>query len=297
MGRSVLMLVNRSKPQVAAASDEVRSLITRFGSLAGELDADDSALTIDAAVDMIVVLGGDGTLLSQARRVLEVRSQKREPPPLLGVNFGKLGFLAEFDMDALRRQAAGLFGSGPLTLSERMLLRVDVNGDPAQSAGFSGIALNDCVITAGPPFGMVEIAMRIDGVEGPSLVGDGLIIATPAGSTAYNLSAGGPIVAPDLRALAVTPLAAHSLAFRPIVVGAQSRIELELVRGNPSGGQNGPGTMLVLDGQLQRSLAQGERVRVSAHDRAVRLVHNPESSYWKTLISKMHWALSPGRKE
>jgi len=111
------------------------------------------------------------------------------------------------------------------------------------------------------------------------------------GSTAYNLSAGGPIIAPDVPALAITPIAPHSLAFRPIVVGERSRVELTMLRCNDAG--NGQGTTLVLDGQVQAPLHPGDRVEVGMAERTVRHVVNPDTTYWATLIGKLRWASRP----
>ncbi len=287
MPRSVLLLVNRNKPQMASAVSEVRDLIARHARLTGELDADSATITLPKGTDLIVVLGGDGTLLAQARRCLGFGL------PLLGVNLGNLGFLAEFDLQTLRSQAATILGGDPLDCYERMLIRAEVH--PRQGKPESaGLALNDCVITAGPPFRLIELGLQIDGHDGPLIRGDGVIISTPAGSTAYCVAAGGPIVSPEVPSLTVTPLAAHSLAFRPVVLPGDSRIEVTVNRANTAKGGQAGGTTLVLDGQTARSLATGDRVLFQRHDQQVRFVRNPLSSYWETLVRKMHWAAQPG---
>src|SRR5690606_8901839 len=116
------------------------------------------------------------------------------------------------------------------------------------------VALNDCVVTAGPPYRMIELDVYIDGEPGPTLRGDGVIVSTPIGSTAYNVSAGGPIVSPDLDSFTITPHAAHSLAFRPIVVPSSCEIDLHLRKGNDA---DDGGTTLVLDGQVDTRLQSG----------------------------------------
>ncbi len=291
MGRSVLLLVNREKPGAVKAVDEVRGLIDApgRGRLAGEFDANGDPISLPAgtSADLIMVLGGDGTLLAQARRCVHLGL------PMMGVNFGNLGFLAEFDLEALRRQADALLGDQPLTLSERMMIRAEVAGKGAKKARFSGLALNDCAVTAGPPFRMITLDLRIDGEAGPSLRGDGVIVSTPIGSTAYNVSAGGPIVSPDLDSLTITPIAAHSLAFRPIVIAAKSAVTLEVTEANEG---DGGGTTLVLDGQVQTRLREGDLITMRRYERSLRLVHNPETSYWRTLLRKLHWAAAPGAK-
>lgn len=291
MARSVLLLVNRTKPRVCDALGEIRDLLERHGTVAGELDTIGPPLTDDHGADMIMVLGGDGTLLAQARRCVDLGL------PMIGVNLGTLGFLAEFDLDALKRQAPSLLGDGELELTERLLIEADVVGADGAVA-FSGLALNDAVITAGPPFRMIEIALRVDGEESATLNGDGVIVSTPVGSTGYSVSAGGPIVAPSVDAISITPIAAHSLSFRPIVVPSASTIELDLRRANRAGGngalEGGEGTTLVLDGQVLLPLEEGCRVVIRRHGRVARLVHNRETSYWATLMRKMHWAAAPG---
>lgn len=302
MPRSVLLVVNRDKPEAATAAAEVRGLIERYGKLVGELDSDAGEPLRDArGADLIVVLGGDGTLLSQARRCVDLGL------PLLGVNLGKLGFLAEFDLASLREQAGAVLGGSPPATHVVRMLRTEVfepgapapKGAPPPVPRFTGSALNECVVTAGPPYRMISMALSIDGEPGPTVSGDGLIVSTPTGSTAYNVSAGGPIVAPGADATVITPIAAHSLAFRPIVVPASSRVELTMLRVNQSFGpgdrRHGPGrgTSLVLDGHATTWLAEGERVVVTSDGRPVHFVRNPRGSYWATLIDKLHWAAPP----
>lgn len=276
--------MNRSKPEAVRAAGEVRSIVERYGAWLGEADAVPGDRLEDpraASADLLVVLGGDGTLLSQSRRCLDLGK------PLLGVNFGKLGFMAGFDLAALRAGGEGLFGSGTLRVREHTLLRVEVFPAGGGEPRFSGAALNDCVVTAGPPFRMIRLGLAIDAGAGPEVSGDGIIVSTPTGSTAYNLSAGGPILAPTLDAIAVTPIAAHSLAFRPIVVEGSSVIEIEARQINAGG------TTLVLDGQVQTGLEPGERIRIARHERHVRFVTNPAAGYWPTVIDKFHWAAAP----
>jgi NAD+ kinase len=290
MGRRVLLLVNHSKPEVAAALHPIRQLIIGAGgTIAGEQDAVDDGPIADAkGADLVVVLGGDGTLLGQARRCSQLRL------PLLGVNFGKLGFLAEFDQQSLQTQARELFDGRPLPLMERSLLAVHIErgGRPLLATGGTGLALNDAVITAGPPYRMIAMSLSIDGQPGPTVSGDGLIISTPVGSTAYNAAVGGPILAPDTEALVITPIAPQTLSFRPVVVSGRSVIEMELQRVNDEGEGRG-GTTLMLDGRNSTKLLAGDRVSVKLHDQTVEFVSNPKAGYWNTLITKMNWAKPP----
>lgn len=278
----VLLLADRSRPEIAELLGEIRAGIADWAELVGELDADGDPLPDELAADLAVVVGGDGTLLSQARRTVD------RGLPLVGVNFGRLGFLAEFDWQTLRQHAATVFGPDP-PIQEQMMLAAAVY-DAGGTALHGGIAINDCVLTAGSPFRMIELRLSIDGAEGPTLSGDGVIVATPVGSTAYNVSAGGPIVDPRLDALIVTPLAAHSLAFRPFVLCPACEIRVTVARANP-------GTSLVLDGQVQFVIEEGHAVAIHRHPRKARFVRNPATSYWGILLHKMRWAAPPSYRD
>ncbi|MEO0512363.1 MAG: NAD(+)/NADH kinase [Planctomycetota bacterium] len=288
MARRVLLLINREKPEAEAAGESVRAAIARHGTLVDELDARGGPLTNVDAADLIVALGGDGTLLGVARRSVGLGI------PLLGVNVGKLGYLAEFDASDIERDAPLLFGSGELVTGSLPILRASVDraGRADRPPEDAGIALNEGVITAGPPYRLLRLGLRINGHAAATVEGDGLIVSTPLGSTAYNVSAGGPIAHPLVDALLITPIAAHSLGFRPIVVPGSAEVSIDVVtaNGSPDGG-----TSLVLDGQSPARLDAGDTVRLGTDDRRVRFVRNPRRNYWQTLSAKMHWARSPRR--
>ncbi len=288
MPRRVLLMVNRSKPDAVAATDEVRSLITRHGSHVHEIEANHAGPILSDAqgADLIVILGGDGTLISQSRRAANLNV------PILGVNMGKLGFLAEYDLASLREQAVYLFSDATLPTREVHMIRAEVFGAGESRPRFSDAGLNECVVTAGPPYRMISLSIRIDDQEGPSVTGDGLIISTPTGSTAYNVAAGGPIVAPEVDAFVITPLAAHTLAFRPVVVPSRSRIEFTMIRVNAGEG-GAMGTGLTLDGQITAPLRAGDRILFTRDERPIRFVRNPLGGYWRTLIDKLRWAAAP----
>jgi len=289
MTRSVLLLVNRGKPRVVESLDRIRRIVEAHGRIAAEVDAGGPPLADARSADLIMVLGGDGTFLGEARRCAHLGL------PMVGVNLGRLGFLAEFDVESLERNAGKLLTDRTLPVRDRMVVRVDVQGTPGGSAQppFQGVAINDAVITAGPPFRMISIGLRIDGARAALLNGDGVIVSTPVGSTAYSVSSGGPILAPEVDGLSITPIAAHSLSSRPLVVSGTSRVELRVLKTNDNGGS--PGTTLVLDGQVLVPLALGARVVVQRDPSlCIRLVTNPEGSYWSTLREKMHWSQPPG---
>ena len=258
--------------------------------VAGVLPADGAEAIPEA--DLAMVLGGDGTFLSQARRMID------RDVPMLGINFGKVGFLAEWDIDAVKQHWETI-ACGKCRRTHRLMIDVQVYGagvDPYAPDGHrplaSYLAMNDAVITAGPPFRMVEFEVAIEPelVQQPAvtIAGDGLIVSTPSGSTAYNLANGGPIVSPGVDALMISAMAPYTLAFRPIVFGAECDVWITLTRANP-------GTALVIDGQVSPVLEAGQRVRITKHPRKLTLVQNPGLTYWSMLAHKMRWAARPRR--
>lgn len=274
----VVLLADRDRPEVCERYTEVRDWVAERATIAAEMDTDSTALPEHLAADLAVVLGGDGTLLSQARRVVD------RDWPLVGVNFGRLGFLAEFAWVDLKKSADVVFGDTP-PIHEHMMIAAAIL-DEERNVVSEGIAINDAVIAAGEPHRIIELGLLIDGKDGPQLSGDGVIVATPTGSTAYNVSAGGPIVYPTLDALAITPLAPHSLAFRPIVLSSECGLEIDVIRCNR-------GTSLILDGNASGPLTPGFRVAITRHERKVKFVANPGTTYWRVLLEKLHWAMPP----
>lgn len=296
----VLVLANAEKAAALEAADQLQRHLDGSCSMLHTVevrqDNVDEPLDVSDALggrpDRVVVVGGDGTLLAQARRIIDLGV------PLIGVNVGRLGFLADFSVDDLDRFAEQLFGSGEPSVLERMMLEVSVSpgGDrPLDQACPSGcLALNDAAVVAGPPFRMIELSCLLDGTAGPTVRGDGLIVSSPTGSTGYALSAGGPIVAPDVHAMVVTPLAAHSLSFRPLVVPPDSVINLDVVEANRADSASCTGSTLVLDGQVQLPIYVGDRIAVRRYPKDLRLVRHPERTFWDTLSAKMFWARMPG---
>ncbi|MCX5651916.1 MAG: NAD(+)/NADH kinase [Planctomycetota bacterium] len=272
-----LLIVNHDKPEAARTAEAIRPIVARHASVE-VIEALEEPLAAAWAFDFAVVVGGDGTLIAQARRLLEFGK------PIVGVNAGRLGFLAEFDASDLEKHAGLVFGAKP-PLRERMLLAVEV--ERASGVRESGTAINDAVITAGAPHRMIEMSLRIDDDDtGVDIIGDGVIIATPTGSTAYSASAGGPIVHPDVGGVTITPICAQSLAFRPVVVRSSDPIALVMRRVNE-------GTCVVLDGQRYISLGRGDTVRMREHARKALFVANPSNRYWDALRAKMKWAAPP----
>jgi NAD+ kinase len=283
----LLIIANTDKPKVASALKEMLPWIEKRVQVIGvDTQINDEKHRMDA--DAILVLGGDGTLLSAVRRL------GGRQIPLLGVNFGRLGFLAGFTPRQFQHHFEN-FATNKLPISKRQMLQVAVaapeGGDPDR---FLATALNDAVITAGPPFHMIELqisAATPDGEENPSegvsYFGDGVIVATASGSTAYNVSAGGPIISPTVEAICITPMCAHTLTFRPVVISSASVVRITAVRVNE-------GTTLFCDGQESTRLSAGETVVIQKNPDPVLLVENPDVGEWRNLAEKLNWAAGPG---
>jgi NAD+ kinase len=238
--------------------------------------------------DYAIVLGGDGSIISAARHLSAARV------PVIGVNLGRLGFLAEFSVAEFKH----LFGdivAGRARIERRMMLGCRVGqraaGASAARPGrlqerFSSRAVNDVFILAGPAYHVIEMQIVVDGERLPSCVGDGLIISTPTGSTAYNLSAGGPILAGSMEAMVITPICPHSLSFRPIVIDAASVVEIRCTRINE-------GTTVLVDGQASTGLTVDEVVNIAKVRSGFLVVENPMRTRWDTLVTKLGWAGKP----
>jgi len=236
--------------------------------------------------DFAIVFGGDGSIISTARSVSEASV------PVIGVNVGKLGFLAEFSVGELKDFFPRLI-KGTVPIDKRMMLGCRILGGGQakdRPERFCSAAINDIFITAGPPFRTVELKILVDGQPLAGCVSDGLIISTPTGSTAYNLSAGGPILSPKMQAVVITPICPHSLSFRPIVIDAESTVEVLGVRVNE-------GTTVSIDGQVSQRLSIDDVVRVERQTYDFLIVNNPLRSQWDTLATKLRWAEKPKYKE
>ncbi len=280
-GKHVLILCGRTS---AATARQVDAFVDHVRALVAEVTVDDAGASeaiAAGAADIAIVLGGDGTFLGAARRLADSRI------PVVGVNMGRLGFLTEFSTHEFARHAEALFGDG-LAALPRMMLRVRIYRDG--EVCYEGPAMNDVSIQAGEPFRMIELNVRHGGVDVCTFYGDGLILATPSGSTGYTLSAGGPILMPGMRAIAMTPVAAHSLSIRPVVTVADGPLIVTPLRSNP-------GTAASIDGQRHCPLSANDQLEVTAHDPDLLVVQNPDRPFFRTLMTKLHWGRSPHHEE
>lgn len=257
--------------------DDIRAFIMSRAELVGCQLGKDTADIVKAKPDFIVVLGGDGTLIGVARDVCS------DDVALIGVNFGKLGFLTPFTVVQFKEHFDAAVGD-PSLVSPRTMLDVTIRRNGQEL--FTGRCFNDCVIHAGPPFRLITIAIELDGRKLTTVAGDGLIVCTPTGSTAHNMSAGGPLLMSDLDCIVLTPLNAHSLTHRPVVVKADSRLVIQPERTNP-------GTTAILDGQLKCPLQRHDKIKIKQSTRVARLVRSPMHPKWYNLTTKLRWGRPP----
>jgi NAD+ kinase len=227
-------------------------------------------------VDLVLVLGGDGTLLGMADRV----GKAGIGVPILGVNFGRLGFLTEVRLDEMYPALEAVL-AGKAMIHERRLLRARTL--KSHKIASEHLALNDVVITRGATSRVIELSVTVDGGFVMLVKGDGLILASPTGSTAYSLAANGPIVHPDVSAILLTPIAPHTLANRPIVIPGTSTIEIGL------GPDNRSEVFTTFDGQAGHQLVDDERVSVTLAPNPVCIVRAATRTYYDNLREKLGW--------
>ena len=223
--------------------------------------------------DVLLVLGGDGTILSAARLAAD------RSIPILGVNMGGLGFLTEVRLDHLYPSLERVFAND-FALDERLMLETHMHRHGETVA--RGLVLNDIVLSKGTLARMIELQIAIQGQFVTNLRGDGLIISTPTGSTAYSLSAGGPIINPAVQALILTPICPHTLSHRPLIVPGNVEIEVTLT-------SKDDGSMATLDGQVGVALTQGDTTVIKSSDHKTKLIRFPESHYYEVLREKLKW--------
>ena len=228
------------------------------------------------AVDLVIVLGGDGTLLAMAARI----ATSGRDVPILGVNFGSLGFLTEIRIDELTASLDDVL-QGTATFDERAMLIAEARlGTQIDTR----VVLNDIVFTKTALSRMIELSVSVNGGFVTRVKADGLIVASATGSTAYNLAAGGPIVHPLVDALILTPIAPHTLTNRPVVIPGSAVVE---VRAHADGAAED--VFVTYDGQSGYPLHEGDEVKVRKSPRTLRLVKAPARSYFEVLREKLKW--------
>lgn len=222
--------------------------------------------------DVVIVLGGDGTILETARRAAPGSK------PILGFNLGRLGYMAELDMNETDKLAA-LF-KGEYDIEERSMLSVEIIGASGKQR-FAGYALNEAVISNGSVARIVDLDLFLDGKLMNNYRADGLIVSTPTGSTAYSMSAGGPVIDPRLKCFCVTPISSHSLLARPVVLPDDREVCIKnTCRREKS-------LFLTLDGKTNCELYFGDTVRITKSEHTTKLIRIKEQMFYRTLRQKM----------
>jgi len=272
------VVIKPHAPKVEAVLNElVRAMEDRSISYLLEAEAADK-LGVDgglpreeipARVDMVVVLGGDGTLLSIAHVAARARI------PVLGVNMGHLGFLTEVPLEEMILALDAYLEGDESIINPRQMLDVRARGKTYQ-------CLNDIVINKSAMARMIQCSIWIDGKEIASPRSDGLVISTPTGSTAYSLSAGGPIIQPRIPAVIIAPICPHTLSFRPMVVSSRSRIRVQVLT-------SGEKAYLTLDGQRGYRVKENESIEISTSALEFSLITSPRRNYFDLLQEKLNW--------
>ena len=269
-----------AKGPVAEAIEDFTRFLQGKAEIVASCGLEKCSTDVLCQSDFAVVFGGDGSIISAARDL------SQSHVPVIGVNLGKLGFLAEFSVQELKEFFDNVV-AGKAPIERRMLLGCWVTeGSQGGREKFRSPAVNEVFITSGPPFRMIELKIAVDGQHVATCGSDGLIVSTPTGSTAYSLSAGGPILAASMEAMVITPICPHSLSFRPIVIDARSRVEICCTRINE-------GTTVSIDGQVSRTLSVDDIVKVARESSNFLVVNNPLRTPWQTLASKLGWAERP----
>jgi NAD+ kinase len=271
--RRLGLAFNPTRPATFELRDRALAWCAERGLEAWALESNDQQALVERlpATDCLIVLGGDGTFLRAARALAVV------DVPVLGINSGRVGFLSKAEPVALAR-VLGELVAGEYTLESRMMLEARIEGADGRSSG-PFAALNDAALVRGSQVRVVHIEVSVGGSHVATWVADGVVVATPTGSTAYSFSAGGPILDPTARNLVVTPVAAYLSAVRSIVVGPQHLVSLRVTGGGDC--------LVSIDGREDHPLAMGDSVAVRALERPLRLVE-PRAAldFWELLRRK-----------
>lgn len=288
--RRIALIGKLNSAEVAASLHTLRGFLgergcesrleTETAALLGDPGAGANYGTLGAWADLAIVVGGDGTMLAAARELA------RHKVPLTGINLGRVGFMTDIALGDMRG-AVGSILDGDYRIQERTLLDAEIRR--AGKVVLRTLALNEAVVGKGSQGRLIEFALYLDGEYVYTLRADGVIVATPTGSTAYALSAQGPILHPAVPALALVPLNPHTLSARPVSVSDRTVVEVVLVRALDARAH--------FDGYALADMAQGDRLVLRRSPDAIRFVHPPGHSYFDMLREKLHWTdpVAPAR--
>lgn len=275
---TVALFHNKDKAQAVGAASAVRHLLERE-RVAVRAASSDRAPAWLKSCDAAIAIGGDGTMLRIARLLAPVGV------PLLGVNAGGLGYLSALDLDDFAREVRRV-ASGRFVIEPRSMLSAEVRRGGRRVFG-PGLALNDCVMRSGDQARAVRFEVESSGRFVAAYFGDGLVVSTPTGSTAYALAAGGPVIIPGVDALLITPICPHALTQRPVVVPADQPLTVRLTRRSPG---DRPVALMALDGQVSLRLAVGDEVHIVRGAQPFKLLVPPERTHYELLRKKLKWA-------
>ncbi len=279
--RNVAIIYKRMRPEAAALAKSLKEWFEKRNVIVFCRENIDNSgvscnyqrIEIPKEIEAVVVIGGDGTFLSVARFM------ENRPTPIIGINLGGLGFLTEISADSCLVEMSKIL-EGDYEIEERMRLRVTVKRDCRET--FSHLILNDAVINKGALARIIDLETSIDGQFLTHYRGDGLIIATPTGSTAYNISAGGPIVFPAAQAMILTPICPFTLTNRPIIFPSHVTIQVKL-------SEPASDVTLTCDGQVGCLIGISDQVDICAAANPLRLIKAPDVDHFETLRSKLKW--------
>ncbi len=270
--KAILLGSGDRKPEVITEANRLQPSIEKFADIVcRDFSYEKDLSQIDA--DLAIVLGGDGSILRAARQL------NANQKPVLGVNLGRLGFLASLQPEDLEG-ALECFVAQKYQIVDHLMMRCQVrrNGEVIHDV----LGVNEAAILGGPPYHMQNIDLFVDGEHATSFACDGLIISTPLGSTAHNLSAGGPILRKDLQAFVISPISPHTLTVRPVVDSAERTYDIVVSKPNDS-------TSIVIDGQVLTRLTSTDTVRVQRAESVFQLIEIKGQTYYRTLREKLGW--------
>ncbi len=274
--KKILILGDKSKKKVRDTITELEPLFRKKSHLT-IIDISDEDGIKQISADLAFVFGGDGTILSASRKLNEKQI------PLIGVHLGKFGFLADLTSREVSKSLEIIF-SGEYIISQRMLLTCKIIR--AKRVINETLGLNDAVVSRTSLSRLISIKLYVNKKIVTTYSSDGLIVSTPAGSTAHSLSAGGPIVTPDMEAFVITPICPHTLSNRPLVVSGDSTIELEQI-------SESKGVGLTVDGQVYFDVLTGDRVVIEKAEKKLQLIDIQTRTFYDVLREKLNWRGQP----
>ena len=274
--KKIIILGDISKKKIRETITELEPLFRKKSHLS-VIDISDENELKNVSADLVFVFGGDGTILSASRKLNDKQI------PLIGVHLGKFGFLAELTLQDINDSLERIC-SGEYVVSQRMLLTCKVIR--SKQVISETVGLNDAVISRTSLSRLISIKLYVNEKIVTTYSCDGLIVSTPAGTTAHSLSAGGPIVTPDMEAFAITPICPHTLSNRPLVVSGSSKIEMEQI-------SESKGVGLTVDGQVYFDVKAGDRVVIEKAEKKLQLIDTQTRTFYDVLREKLNWRGQP----